>query len=313
MDSGGTRSGGYWLGWALPIAFAVLLATCWLASFYGGGIGVAAWILISALWPLVGGGVLAAIGVRSVIKRRLSAANVTGVFVAVFAIWPATWSLGAPGVAYPARSLSAGPAIVVRIPSDQALRVLWGGPAYARNRHATSPGQRWAYDLANDPLLTGAKHLNDYGCFGALILAPANGLVHLAHDGERDLAIGESLADPRKLLGNHVVLKLEDETFLILAHLREGSVRVKRGAAVSAGEPLGECGNSGNSSEPHIHLHRQRQDPLLFDGDLNLGVNYVEGLPLHFATSRGVLMPKGGIRVRGTQAVPTGDLIIPAS
>jgi hypothetical protein len=64
---------------------------------------------------------------------------------------------------------------------------------------------------------------------------------------------------------------------------------------VTEGQPLGRCGNSGNSSEPHIHIHHQRQDPLGFGGDLNLGVNLVEGLPLYFRDHDGAAMPEGGL------------------
>lgn len=153
------------------------------------------------------------------------------------------------------------------------LRVVWGGKSLRDNHHAASPGQRWAYDLVVEPAGLGSANLADYGCFGTDVLAPAAGIVHLARDGLADLAIGETLNDPQSLLGNHVVLKLPQGTFLVLAHLRQGSVAVKAGQTVMEGDLLGACGNSGNSSEPHIHVHHQRQDPALFDGDLNFGVN----------------------------------------
>lgn len=45
--------------------------------------------------------------------------------------------------------------------------------------------------------------------------------------------------------------------YSLSAHLRQGSILVKAGQAVSAGQKIGECGNSGNSSEPHLHFHLQ--------------------------------------------------------
>jgi hypothetical protein len=57
------------------------------------------------------------------------------------------------------------------------------------------------------------------------------------------------------IAGNHVVLALgSDGPFVLLAHLRRGSVRVHPGESLRSGDQLGECGNSGNSTEPHVHV-----------------------------------------------------------
>ncbi|MFE0461586.1 peptidoglycan DD-metalloendopeptidase family protein [Kitasatospora sp. NPDC058965] len=73
--------------------------------------------------------------------------------------------------------------------------------------------------------------------------------------------------------GNHVVLDTGDAV-VKLAHLRPGSVTVTVGQHVEAGRLLGEVGNSGNSTEPHLHLHAER------DG---------QGLDLRFTGIRGPL------------------------
>jgi murein DD-endopeptidase MepM/ murein hydrolase activator NlpD len=62
------------------------------------------------------------------------------------------------------------------------------------------------------------------------------------------------------MAGNHVAINC-GEFFLILAHLRQGSIAVAAGDTVKAGDILGQMGNSGNSSEPHLHLHAQRGLP----------------------------------------------------
>ena len=46
----------------------------------------------------------------------------------------------------------------------------------------------------------------------------------------------------------------ESGPFVLIAHLRRGSVRVRSGAPVQPGDLLGECGNSGNSTQPHVHV-----------------------------------------------------------
>jgi murein DD-endopeptidase MepM/ murein hydrolase activator NlpD len=51
-----------------------------------------------------------------------------------------------------------------------------------------------------------------------------------------------------------VVLDLGDGVYAALAHLRRGSVQVTKGQRVTAGQQIAECGNSGNSSEPHLHF-----------------------------------------------------------
>jgi hypothetical protein len=69
------------------------------------------------------------------------------------------------------------------------------------------------------------------------------------------------------------------------------------------GQLLGRCGNSGNTSEPHIHIHHQRQNPK------GRPLQFSEGLPLYFRDHDGPRMPRGGIRVEGERATATGDLV----
>ena len=106
--------------------------------------------------------------------------------------------------------------------------------------------------------------------FGRPVLAPASGRVALVHDGEPDhaarrsqLALAPYMLGQRRraqrggpgLAGNHVVIAVgSDGPFVLLAHLQRGSVQVQPGQPVSVGAPLARCGNSGNSTEPHLHL-----------------------------------------------------------
>ena len=101
-------------------------------------------------------------------------------------------------------------------------------------------------------------------------------------------------------LGNHVVLSLDGGTFLVLAHLQRGSVQVKAGDTAREGQVLGRCGNSGHTSEPHIHIHHQRQDPLKYP------VNFAEGLPLYFRDHGGPRMPEGGLVLSDGRAIAVG-------
>lgn len=90
--------------------------------------------------------------------------------------------------------------------------------------------------------------------FGDPIHAPCAGSVVAAVDGQPDrLAPG---APPEGLAGNHVILAC-DGAWVVLAHMRKGSVRAARGDRVGPGDVLGQVGNSGSSGEPHLHVHAQ--------------------------------------------------------
>ncbi|WP_128377364.1 M23 family metallopeptidase [Streptomyces cavernae] len=81
--------------------------------------------------------------------------------------------------------------------------------------------------------------------------------------------------------GNHVVLELGDGVHAMYAHLRRGSVTVRPGDRVRAGQQIARCGNSGNSTEPHLHFQ-------LMDGP---DLNSAHGLPFRW---RDVGLPANG-------------------
>ncbi|HEU5161085.1 MAG TPA: M23 family metallopeptidase [Streptosporangiaceae bacterium] len=114
-----------------------------------------------------------------------------------------------------------------------------------------------------------ARRARRFAGFGAPVYAVAGGVVVKAAGRQRDhwsrnswpgllfLFIEGSIREvlgPRFLFGNHVIVDMGDGVYAAYAHLRRGSVRVRPGQRVSAGERLAECGNSGNSSEPHLHF-----------------------------------------------------------
>lgn len=161
-----------------------------------------------------------------------------------------------------------------RLPFDGVWNVFWGGRTVKENYHAVSEGQRFAYDILmmkDGKTHDGQGNRNeDYYCYGQTLVAPASGLVISATDGIADNVPGKMNRD--QICGNYVVLDLGNDEFLFLAHLQNGSVKVKPGDRVTQGQPLGLCGNSGNSSEPHLHIHLQTK-PSLEEG---------KGLPLQF-------------------------------
>ncbi len=152
--------------------------------------------------------------------------------------------------------------------------VFWGGRFIDDNYHAVSKSQRFAYDLVivrNGSTHAGdGRKLTDYHCYGAEVLAPAAGTVVWSCDSLPDQEIGTTnTANP---VGNGVVIDHGNGEFSLLAHLQPTSLGVKTGDRVAAGALVGLCGNSGNTSEPHIHYHLQDGPDILS----------AEGLPARF-------------------------------
>jgi hypothetical protein len=138
--------------------------------------------------------------------------------------------------------------------------------------------------------LVAAEPVEVFVGFGQPILAPLSGTVISVLDGQPDhegrrsqltlvpymLGQAERIrAGVAAVAGNHVVIAAgTDGLFVLLAHLRHGTVQVRAGQPVKAGDPVGQCGNSGNSTEPHVHVqvtdsadwHRARGVPLAFRG-----------------------------------------------
>jgi len=160
------------------------------------------------------------------------------------------------------------------LPFDGEWSVFWGGRTAEQNYHVVTADQRFAYDflvMENGSSHTGdGLEASDYHCWGRPILAPAPGKVVTAVDGNDDQTPGEM--DPAHAAGNHVILDLGDGEYALLAHLQKGSVAVADGDAVERGQQLGLCGNSGNTSEPHLHFHLQ-DGPVFHQG---------KGLPAFF-------------------------------
>jgi murein DD-endopeptidase MepM/ murein hydrolase activator NlpD len=127
--------------------------------------------------------------------------------------------------------------------------------------------QRYAYDfVVADKALrrwrkgTRGERLEDYLCYGAPVLAPADGVVVEASDGVPDApGPGTGWVDPfaQDFRGNYVTIRHAEGEYSFLAHLVPGSIRVRPGDCVERGQEVGRCGSSGHSTEPHLHFHVQ--------------------------------------------------------
>lgn len=143
-------------------------------------------------------------------------------------------------------------------------------------------GQTFGIDLAYEPE-PGARPKfgagpafrppEDFPGFGQPLHSPVDGRVISVQDGARDhrsrstwpaliyLMVAEGfvreLAGSGRVLGNHVVIDLGNGAYAVLAHLQRGSATVVPGQLVHGGDVVGRCGNSGNTTEPHVHFQLQ--------------------------------------------------------
>jgi hypothetical protein len=146
------------------------------------------------------------------------------------------------------------------MPIKGQWNVVWGGNTIEDNYHHNVRNQRFAVDF-NILDEIGRSHIGDetlnesFFAFGKEVMAPAGGVVTEAIDGVRDNP--PFLANEYSAVGNCVIIQHSDSEFSVLAHLKNGSVRVKAGDKVTRGEIIGLCGNSGSSTEPHLHYHLQ--------------------------------------------------------
>lgn len=135
-----------------------------------------------------------------------------------------------------------------------------GGRDADKNNHIEADGsgpksQRFAYDFSSRYVKGEGKNLEDYEAFGSRVIAPADGIISQVIDGNEDVSIGG--VDLFVLTGNMIVINHENGEWSVLAHLKHNSISVKVGSRVKRGDLLGLCGNTGNTSEPHVHYHLQ--------------------------------------------------------
>lgn len=167
------------------------------------------------------------------------------------------------------------------LPFEEKWSVVNGG-VYNEVSHSWSIlPQRYAYDfLVIDEY--GKSHTGDgksvesYYCYGRNIISPADGEVVNVGDKCADSKVyadGTVDCSASDIRGNYIMLKHNDNEYSTIAHIMPKSILVAVGQKVKQGEIIARCGNSGNSSEPHIHF--QIQD----------GKNFfaAAGLPIQFS------------------------------
>jgi murein DD-endopeptidase MepM/ murein hydrolase activator NlpD len=138
---------------------------------------------------------------------------------------------------------------------------LWGAERFAIDYVQLRPDGRLTAGAASTP--------QSFAYFGVDIHAVGDGPVVAVRDGLPEQVPGRN---PTGLpldqyAGNHVVQDLGDGNYALYAHIKTGTVKVKPGDELTTGQVLGNVGNTGNSTAPHLHFHvMSTPDPLRSDG-----------------------------------------------
>lgn len=162
----------------------------------------------------------------------------------------------------------------LELPFNGEWFVASGGRTLSQSHHASVREQRFAFDaiqkINNSSHSGNGQNNEDYYCFGKTLYSPGDGVVVVMENSVADNIPGET--NPSQLAGNYIVIDHQNNEYSFLAHFKQGSIIVNIGDEVLKGQELGKTGNSGNSTEPHLHYHMQTTIDIL-NG---------EGLPAQF-------------------------------
>ncbi|SDW36146.1 Murein DD-endopeptidase MepM and murein hydrolase activator NlpD, contain LysM domain [Hydrobacter penzbergensis] len=153
----------------------------------------------------------------------------------------------------------------LQLPFTGVWTVIWGGDTKEQNYHVVSSAQKNAFDIEitdeqGHSYKTDGQTNEDYYAFGMPLTAPCDGAVVLVVDGIKDNKPGDM--NPAYSPGNSVIIKTEKNEYLVFAHFKQHSIQVTQDQKIKQGQLLGRCGNSGNSSKPHLHFHIQNTEDI---------------------------------------------------
>lgn len=288
------------IGW---IALAPPNSTLGFISQIGGTAAGLFALALTGLWlfppwwtPYVFAGFLLAAIFMGWRRRRLSALRlpsgwIAWIFTSAFIV------LGGWGVVQSANALMgrvphAGETIELTFPlRSGTFLVVNGGSDLSVNPHLMTldasmarfhayRGQSYGVDIVKIDAwglrATGLQPIEPraYDIYGIPVYAPCSGVVLIALDGLPDMPVPQM--DREHMAGNHVLLRCKSADVL-LGHLKPGSVAVAAGNEVAVGDRIAHVGNSGNTGEPHLHIHAQERGnaseplsgnplPMRFDG-----------------------------------------------
>ncbi len=201
------------------------------------------------------------------VKYRLKECLMLGFIVVLTGIYGANNHAVLRGFSYK------GIPVDLIVPLDKGTYyVSQGGNCVFLNHHQSYLPQQYALDIVKLNRWGFRAHglwpkdNHEYEIYADTVLSPCEGRVIKAVDTEPDMIPAQM--NKKKPLGNYVAIRTAG-VVVYLAHMMKGSLLVKPGDFVSAGQVIGKVGNSGYSSQPHLHIHAEsnsRSVPITFDG-----------------------------------------------
>lgn len=164
-----------------------------------------------------------------------------------------------PGImSYPSEEES----YIVELPVRGTWMAGHAGESEIINYHSALEAQKYAMDIVKvnetgDFFENSGSEVQNFYTLGELIYSPVDGIIVHAIDSLSNAGISFTPSDTTNPAGNHVVIEFEESRYLFLAHLDSATVQVQQGDTVTTGDLIGQAGNSGNTSWPHLHMHIQ--------------------------------------------------------
>jgi murein DD-endopeptidase MepM/ murein hydrolase activator NlpD len=129
------------------------------------------------------------------------------------------------------------------------------------------------------------KDLERYETYGKTLYSPVSGLIVDMENTLPDQAIGTS--DIENLAGNYIIIQVRQDVFVLLAHLKSGSVVVSKGESIQVGQRIAEVGNSGNTSQPHLHIQAITSPNSQSKENMGIPIYFKHGRYTHKVYKRG--------------------------
>ena len=157
------------------------------------------------------------------------------------------------------------PSFTMSLPFYGSWKVANGGIDKPYSHSWNIMSQRYAYDFIyydeNGKAYAGnGRKAENYYAFNQDVLASADGTIIKVRNNIRDLdRAGTGTVDilTCDMRGNYVIIRHGENVYSLIAHLKKKSCIVRQGDFVEQGQVIGKCGNSGHSTQPHIHFHVQ--------------------------------------------------------
>jgi Peptidase family M23 len=167
------------------------------------------------------------------------------------------------------------------LPFNEKWKVFNGGTDKSNSHSWNIISQRYAYDFVlpedvGKGFSSEKNDVNNYSTFNKNVFSPNDGVVEEVKNNVNDnkhAGLGWIDVRTRDIRGNFIIIKHDENVYSLTAHLKKKSCLVKKGDAVKRGQIIANCGNSGHSTQPHIHFQLQDRPNWYFS----------KGLPIIFA------------------------------